>query len=155
MTSSAAATTKTILHVAGYTTCGFYRRAASVVASLSLLFPHRLQLVQHEFTSRDEFREWLIHGTNFRERVSNVGGGGNLRASAHSSSPFCWTSSTADQSSSSSTADSVLEFIGGCDDALEWCRKFAQPPAAAAPGGDVAEMVPDGHTPSHSYDYDL
>mmetsp|Transcript_1554 Transcript_1554/g.2643 ORF Transcript_1554/g.2643 Transcript_1554/m.2643 type:complete len:641 (-) Transcript_1554:345-2267(-) len=154
MTSSAAATTKTILHVAGYTTCGFYRRAASVVASLSLLFPHRLQLVQHEFTSRDEFREWLIHGTNFRERVSNVGGGGNLRASAHSSSPFCWTSSTADQSSSSS-ADSVLEFIGGCDDALEWCRKFAQPPAAAAPGGDVAEMVPDGHTPSHSYDYDL
>mmetsp|Transcript_22226 Transcript_22226/g.33335 ORF Transcript_22226/g.33335 Transcript_22226/m.33335 type:complete len:642 (-) Transcript_22226:382-2307(-) len=155
MTSAAAATTKSIIHVAGYSSCGFYRRAASVVASLSLLFPHRLQLVQHEFTSRDEFREWLIHGTNFRERVGNTLGGGNLRASAHSSSPFCWTSNTADQSSTS--ADSVLEFIGGCDDALDWCRKFAQPPAAPSTDGEanVADMVPDGHSPSHSYDYDL
>mmetsp|Transcript_23849 Transcript_23849/g.40601 ORF Transcript_23849/g.40601 Transcript_23849/m.40601 type:complete len:644 (-) Transcript_23849:377-2308(-) len=157
MTSAAAATTKSIIHVAGYSSCGFYRRAASVVASLSLLFPHRLQLVQHEFTSRDEFREWLIHGTNFRERVGNTLGGGNLRASAHSSSPFCWTSNTADKSSNS--ADSVLEFIGGCDDALDWCRKFAQPPPAPSTStdgeGNIAEMVPDGHSPSHSYDYDL
>eukprot|EP00574_Skeletonema_japonicum_P009413 CAMPEP_0201730002 /NCGR_PEP_ID=MMETSP0593-20130828/20757_1 /ASSEMBLY_ACC=CAM_ASM_000672 /TAXON_ID=267983 /ORGANISM="Skeletonema japonicum, Strain CCMP2506" /LENGTH=642 /DNA_ID=CAMNT_0048222451 /DNA_START=104 /DNA_END=2032 /DNA_ORIENTATION=+ len=155
--TTAAATTKSILHVAGYSSCGFYRRAASVVASLSLLFPHRLQVVQHEFTSRDEFREWLIHGTNFRERVGNLnlGGGGNLRASAHSSSPFCWISNSADQSSS---ADSVLEFIGGCDDTLDWCRKFAQPPAPSTLSNnnvDEAEMVPDGHTPSHSYDYDL
>jgi len=157
MTSTAAAaTTKSIIHVAGYSGCGFYRRAASVVASLSLLFPHKLQLVQHEFNNRDEFREWLIHGTNFRDKVSTIGGGGNLRASAHSSSPFCWTSSSAD-TSSGSNADSVLEFIGGCDDTLDWCRKFAQPPADVAPSSEanVANMVPDGHSPSHSYDYDL
>jgi len=89
--------------------------------------------------------------------VGNTLGGGNLRASAHSSSPFCWTSNTADQSSNS--ADSVLEFIGGCDDALDWCRKFAQPPPAPSTStdgeGNIAEMVPDGHSPSHSYDYDL
>ncbi|KAL7427046.1 hypothetical protein ACHAXM_000691 [Skeletonema potamos] len=151
--AAAAATTKSIIHVAGYSGCGFYRRAASVVASLSLLFPHRLQLVQHEFNNRDEFREWLIHGTNFRDKVSSSRG--NLRASAHSSSPFCWTSSSADPSNVN--ADSVLEFIGGCDDTLDWCRKFAQPPppAAISASNNVATMVPDGHIPSHSYDYDL
>jgi thioredoxin reductase (NADPH) len=165
--AAAAATTKNIIHVAGYSGCGFYRRAASVVASLSLLFPHKLQLVQHEFNNRDEFRDWLIHGSNnFRDKVGNnaniKSGGGNLRATSHSSSPFCWMSSSADKSNDVA-AESVLEFIGGCDDTLDWCRKFAQPSAppssamtnGSAEGNNVAQMVPDGHTPSHSYDYDL
>src|SRR6056300_1418622 len=159
MTNSAAvasAATKNIIHVAGYSGCGFYRRAASVVASLSLLFPHKLQLVQHEFNNRDEFRDWLIHGSNnFRDKVGNSnaniqkgGGGGTLRATSHSSSPFCWMSCSADKSNDVA-ADSVLEFIGGCDDTLDWCRKFAQPSAppsstamtnGSAESNNVAQM---------------
>ena len=144
-------TTKSIIHVAGYGTCGFYRRAASVVASLSLLFPNRLQVVEHEFPSREAYREWLIHGTNFRGRVSEKQG--NLRATSHSSSPFCWLASGAE-----GKVEEVTEFIGGCDDTLDWCRNFARPPSSSsARVGEAikATMVPDGHSPSHSYDYDL
>ena len=68
--TNAAAASKAIIHVAGYSSCGFYRRAASVVASLSLLFPSKVQLVEHEFATRDEYRDWLIHGdANFRNAV--------------------------------------------------------------------------------------
>lgn len=151
MTNAAAAAnaaTKSIIHVAGYGSCGFYRRAASVVASLSLLFPNKLQLVEHEFPSREAYREWLIHGTNFRNGVSEKPG--NLRATGHSSSPFCWTASGAEGG-----VDEVTSFIGGCDDALDWCRSFAQPAPSSAVGKAVATMVPDGHTTSHNYDYDL
>lgn len=146
--TNAAAASKAIIHVAGYSSCGFYRRAASVVASLSLLFPNKLQLVEHEFASRDEYREWLIHGTNFRNGVQ--GKVGNLRASSHSSSPFCWSASGTE-----GCVDEVKEFIGGCDDALDWCRNFAQPPAPSTDEEDVATMVPDGHSPGHNYDYDF
>ena len=107
MTNSAAASaaTKSIIHVAGYSSCGFYRRAASVVASLSLLFPNKLQLIEHEFQSRDEYGEWLIHGSKFRDGVA--GKGGNLRASSHTSSPFCWLAS-----GSEGCVEEVTEFIG-------------------------------------------
>eukprot|EP00584_Thalassiosira_punctigera_P002476 CAMPEP_0172539508 /NCGR_PEP_ID=MMETSP1067-20121228/10703_1 /TAXON_ID=265564 ORGANISM="Thalassiosira punctigera, Strain Tpunct2005C2" /NCGR_SAMPLE_ID=MMETSP1067 /ASSEMBLY_ACC=CAM_ASM_000444 /LENGTH=638 /DNA_ID=CAMNT_0013325207 /DNA_START=198 /DNA_END=2114 /DNA_ORIENTATION=- len=145
--AAASAATK-IIHVAGYKSCGFYRRAASVVASLSLLFPNKLQIVEHEFASRDEYREWLIHGTNFRNAVANAKRG-NLRASNHASSPFCWL---ADGKSGGS--EEVTEFIGGCDDTLDWCRAFASPSSSTAPK-EEARMVPDGHAPGHGYDYDL
>ena len=149
MTNAAAA--KSIIHVAGYGTCGFYKRAASVVASLSLLFPNRLQIVEHEFATRDEYREWLIHGNNFRTSVSKVEGKmGNLRANAHSSSPFCWMASGTE-----GNVEEVTEFIGGCDDALDWCRKFASPAASTGSDEEDVTMVPDGHAPNHSYDYDL
>mmetsp|Transcript_7641 Transcript_7641/g.17293 ORF Transcript_7641/g.17293 Transcript_7641/m.17293 type:complete len:638 (+) Transcript_7641:181-2094(+) len=151
MTNAAAAAnaaTKSIIHVAGYGSCGFYRRAASVVASLSLLFPNKLQLVEHEFPSREAYREWLIHDTNFRNGVGEAHG--NLRATSHSSSPFCWTASGTE-----GCVDEVTSFIGGCDDALDWCRAFAQPAAPSAATKESATMVPDGHSPSHNYDYDL
>ena len=109
MTNSAVASasiTKSIIHVAGYSSCGFYRRAASVVASLSLLFPNKLQLIEHEFQSREEYREWLIHGSKFRDGVA-AGKGGNLRASSHTSSPFCWLAS-----GSEGCVEEVTEFIG-------------------------------------------
>lgn len=153
MTNSAVASaaSKSIIHVAGYSSCGFYRRAASVVASLSLLFPNRLQLVEHEFPSREAYREWLIHGTNFRTGVAGNGAkAGNLRATSHSSSPFCWMASGTD-----GTVEEVTEFIGGCDDTLDWCRRFAQPPPADAKEEDEATMAPDGHVPDHGYEYDL
>lgn len=145
--SAAATATKSIIHVAGYSSCGFYRRAASVVASLSLLFPNKLQLVEHEFPSREAYREWLIHGTNFRNGVGQKQG--NLRATSHSSSPFCWSAGGTDGG-----VDEVTQFIGGCDDTLDWCRNFAQPSASSA-NKEEAQMVPDGHSPSHNHDYDL
>mmetsp|Transcript_4704 Transcript_4704/g.10453 ORF Transcript_4704/g.10453 Transcript_4704/m.10453 type:complete len:638 (-) Transcript_4704:463-2376(-) len=149
--SPAAELTKSIVHVAGYSSCGFYKRAASVVASLSLLFPHRIEVVEHEFATRDAYREWLIHDANFRQAVSGAAGrAGNLRASNHASSPFCWLASGTE-----CNADIVTEFIGGCDDTLDWCRRFAQPPAANESSSEPAQMTPDGHTPSHPYEYDL
>lgn len=147
--TSAAAPTKSILHVAGFSTCGFYQRCASVVASLSLLFPHRLQLVKHEFPSRDEYRNWLIAG-NFRDEVRvNTG---NLRAGDHASSPFCWLASGTGRE-----AESVKEFIGGHDDTLDWCRRFAAPSQTTDDDdtSSLPTMKPDGHDPSHPYEYDL
>lgn len=50
----------------------------------------------------------------------------------------------------------VTEFIGGCDDTLDWCRNFATPQADVANGVSApAAMVPDGHVPDHPYEYDL
>ena len=154
----AAATTKSIIHVAGYSSCGFYRRATSVVASLSLLFPSKLQLVEHEFPNRDAYRDWLIHDTKFRDGVASGRQQGNLRASSHTSSPFCWLGSSAE-----CTVDEATEFIGGCDDTLDWCRKFVEPSnnnnasssSSSSEGSSSIQMIPDGHTKSHNYDYDL
>lgn len=154
-----AATTKSIIHVAGYSSCGFYRRATSVVASLSLLFPSKLQLVEHEFPNRDAYRDWLIHDTKFRDGVASGGSRqqGNLRASSHTSSPFCWLGSSAE-----CTVDEATEFIGGCDDTLDWCRKFVEPSnnnnaasSSSSSESSSIQMIPDGHTKSHNYDYDL
>lgn len=147
---ASAAATKSIIHVAGYSSCGFYRRAASVVASLSLLFPNKIQLVNHEFGTRDEYRAWLIHGTNFRSGVSQTRPG-NVRAGGHSSSPFCWTATSAE----GCRLEEVTQFIGGCDDTLDWCRAFARPAPVPASDAPAARMVPDGHAPDHCYDFDL
>ena len=138
---------KAIIHVAGYSTCGFYRRAASVVASLSTLFPSKIQLVDHEFATRDEYREWLIHGVNFRNGVSEA----DSRAGSHSSSPFCWMAKSAE----GCELEDVTDFIGGCDDTLDWCRAFAQPSPAESATRPIAKMIPDGHSSDHGYDYDL
>ena len=183
--SLAVAASRSIVHVAGYSSCGFYRRAASVVASLTLLFPSKFQLVEHEFPTREAYREWLIRsdgGGGFRVGVGRrPAAPGNLRATSHSSSPFCWLSSPSPSSSSSSSSSSspssppdgsarvedVVEFIGGCDDTLEWCRKLLaaqQQQLEQQQGGGggetrpspvAAAMVPDGHVPGHGYDYDL
>ena len=61
----------------------FYRRASSVLGSLSVLFPTKIKVVDHSFPSRAEYRQWLIEG-GFREKVSDA------RAHGHSSSPFTW-----------------------------------------------------------------
>ena len=53
-------------------------------------------------------------------------------------------------------AESVTEFIGGHDDTLDWCRRFAAPAASAKDDdASIPSMVPDGHTPDHPYEYDL
>ena len=122
---------------------GFYRRASSVLASLSVLFPSKIKVVDHTFPSRTEYRKWLIEG-GFREQVSDA------RAHGHSSSPFTWISDAAGEPDSAS----ITEFIGGHDDTLAWCRKYCAPATDAAPTS-VAAMADDGHRADHGYDYDL
>ena len=103
-----------------------------------MLFPSRIRVIPHEFATRDEYRNWLIDGSEpFRESFN-----GDSRAEKHTSSPFTWFEGT-----SSNT------FLGGCDDTLAWCRKFASP--AGNTSGESAIMKPDGHVEGNSYDYDL
>lgn len=132
------------LHIAGWTSCGFYSRAASVVGSLSILFPNRLKVVHHAFPDRTAYRQWLIEG-GFRDKVNDI------RATTHSSSPFVWLGKTAEEEP---LAEDVLKFVGGHDDTLTWCRSFASPAKDSAT--EVAAcMKDDGHCSTHEYDYDL
>lgn len=124
----------------------FYRRASSVLGSLSVLFPTKIKVVDHSFPSRAEYRQWLIEG-GFREKVSDA------RAHGHSSSPFTWIAETAGEPDPAA----IKDFIGGHDDTLGWCREYCAP--ADASGGaaptSVATMADDGHKGDHGYDYDL
>mmetsp|Transcript_1343 Transcript_1343/g.1652 ORF Transcript_1343/g.1652 Transcript_1343/m.1652 type:complete len:621 (+) Transcript_1343:166-2028(+) len=140
-----------ILHVAGWSNCGFYKRATSVLTSLSLLFPTRLKVVQHEHASRDEFRSWLIDG-GFRSELLDS------RAHTHTSSPFVWT---AKRATAKPLSKDVVDFVGGCDDTLDFCRKFCTPADEKDGGleeGKIAKMMEDGFgtgDADHGYDYDL
>ena len=144
-----------VLHVAGWSTCGFYKRATSVVSSLALLFPTRLKLVKVEFPTRDEYREWLIEG-GFRDRFSDS------RASKHTSSPFTWLIKEAQSSLRGKSTSSSLErdidvngFVGGCDDTLDWCRLFCTP-SNIDKFAEKATLVDDGQSETtEKYDYDL
>mmetsp|Transcript_16670 Transcript_16670/g.23489 ORF Transcript_16670/g.23489 Transcript_16670/m.23489 type:complete len:616 (-) Transcript_16670:280-2127(-) len=130
-----------ILHIAGWSTCGFYRRASSVLGSLALLFPTKLKVVDHDMGSRADYRSWLIEG-GFRDKFPDS------RAHSHSSSPFVWVGD------SQSIDDPPKDYVGGHDDTLAWCRSFMKP--AEASTSEAAElMAEDGHTSDHSYDYDL
>jgi len=135
-------TNPNILHVAGWSTCTFYLRAAKVLSSLAVLFPGKLKVIEHEFVTRDEYRGWLIDG-GFRANVPNE------RAHNHNSSPFVWFSSTEERDT---LPKGGVTFLGGHDDTIEWCRKFCTP---SVDEGSKAEMVNDGHTKEHGYDYDL
>jgi len=132
-----------ILHIAGWQSCGFYQRASGALGALSLLFPTRLKVVDHSFSSRDEYRSWLIDG-NFREGLNDP------RAHSHTSSPFCWVSKRA---TAKPLAKDITGFIGGCDDTLDFCRKLCNP--KDTDDGEVATMVDDGFQSDHEYDYDL
>lgn len=133
------------LHVAGWQNCGFYKRASSVLVSLSLLFPTRLKVVQHEYPNREEYRNWLIEN-NFRSQLKDS------RAHTHTSSPFVWISKRA---TDKPLAKDVITFVGGCDDTLDFCRKFCEPKEQGSSGGNDCEMVNDGYSEDHEYDYDL
>eukprot|EP00594_Rhizosolenia_setigera_P012622 CAMPEP_0178968562 /NCGR_PEP_ID=MMETSP0789-20121207/18340_1 /TAXON_ID=3005 /ORGANISM="Rhizosolenia setigera, Strain CCMP 1694" /LENGTH=628 /DNA_ID=CAMNT_0020654539 /DNA_START=51 /DNA_END=1937 /DNA_ORIENTATION=+ len=146
-----------ILHIAGWSTCGFYKRASTVLASLSTLFPNKIKVVDHTFPSRAEYRAWLIDG-GFRDKVIDA------RAHNHASSPFTWIATSASVGNLRGVAPESLlnpdpadieSFIGGCDDTLEWCRLFCSPSSSDNDGPDEVTMAADGHTTSHGYDYDL
>jgi len=132
------------LHIAGWATCGFYKRGVSVLSSLSILFPTRIKVVEHEYASREEYRSWLIE-KGFRDEVQDS------RAHSHTSSPFVWT---AKRATAKPLSKDVIDFVGGCDDTMEFCRKFCEPKAVEEDVGGVT-MVDDGYSPDHEFDYDL
>mmetsp|Transcript_29207 Transcript_29207/g.44589 ORF Transcript_29207/g.44589 Transcript_29207/m.44589 type:complete len:614 (-) Transcript_29207:482-2323(-) len=133
-----------ILHIAGWNSCGFYQRASGCLGSLATLFPTRLKVVDHNFDSRDDYRNWLIDG-GFRDEVPDT------RAHKHTSSPFVWTSK---RPTAKPISKDILGFVGGCDDTLDFCRKFCSPKDEANSENEVT-MVDDGFDASHEYDYDL
>jgi len=138
------------LHIAGWNTCSFYKKASQVLTSIAILFPSRVKVVDHCFNSRNEYREWLIDGTDgkdaFRKCIPDA------RAAKHTSSPFVWKASDV---AIPPTTSSVTGFIGGHDDTMSWCRAFC------APGGDgsmktsIPSAASDGYDPNHTFDYDL
>lgn len=137
-----------VVHIAGYNGCGFYRRAASVVSSLTILFPSRIKVVEHAFADRAAFRTWLIDDGGFRSKFADS------RASGHSSAPFVWF---AREASEEPNADDIEGYLGGHDDTLAWCRDFVAPSTGASTGvtAQSSAMVDDGHSADHGYDYDL
>jgi len=131
-----------ILHIAGWSSCAFYRRASSVLSSLAVLFPTRIKVVEHEFPDRTGYRTWLIDG-GFRDKVQDT------RAHTHSSSPFVWFSAAMTEKPDE---NDIEGFIGGHDDTLDYCRTLFQPCDDVLSG---ITMVGDAHATDHSYDYDL
>jgi len=145
-----------ILHVAGMQSCGFYKRITSCVSSLSLLFPNRVKLVEHDFGDRTKFREWLVDG-GFRNHFDDKAG------KEHVACPVVWFGKNAaavDSSSSGGTSNApdpadIEKYLGGHDATLDWCRDFMQPAKPGPWNKADAVMVEDGHVADHSYDYDL
>lgn len=50
-----------------------------------------------------------------------------------------------------------IDYLGGHDDTLDWCRNFLTPAEGAIGGKSASEasMVDDGHSSEHGFDYDL
>jgi len=126
-----------------FITGGFYSRTASVLSSMSLLFPTRLKVVKHDFQDRTHFRSWLIDN-GFRENFTDT------RAHTHSASPVVWFSK---EETAEPSADDIEKYLGGHDDALNWCRSILSPLDDKVEEG--VTMVEDGYTADHSYDFDL
>ena len=122
---------------------GFYKRANSVLASLSILFPTRIKVVVHEYPSREEYRSWLVD-KDFRSELKDP------RAHSHTSSPFVWVSKRA---TAKPLSKDVTDFIGGCDDTMDFCRNLCEPKEVEGDGG--VTMEEDGFATGHGFDYDL
>ena len=114
-----------------------------MLSSISLLFPTRIKVVEHEFADRNGYRSWLIDG-GFRDAMHNE------KAKAHSSSPFVWFSEAA---TPEPKIEEISSYLGGHDDTLNWCRGFLSPTVSSEP--PTSNMVDDGYTKEHTYDYDL
>ena len=121
---------------------GFYRRVSNVLTSLSLLFPTRLKVIEHDFVDRDGYREWLVDG-GFRNHFLEA------PAKQHVACPLVWFAKTFQEGTPNAT--DIEKYLGSHDEAMDWCRGFLSPTKAAP----EAEMVNDGHTTDHGYDYDL
>jgi len=134
-----------ILHIAGWSTCGFFKKTTSVLSSLATLFPSRLRVIDHAFPSRDAYRAWLIEG-GFRDHFSDK------RARSHTSSPFVWRSASLLRLPHEDEPK-VIEFVGGHDDSMKWCQMFFSPTEKET--FNNMNMLKDGYDSDHPYEYDL
>jgi len=134
-----------ILHVAGHSSCGFYNRITRCLSSMSLLFPNRLRIIEHEFDNRTEFRQWLVDD-GFRNNFCDSEG------KEHVACPLVWISKN--PSDGDPDPADIETYLGGHDATLDWCRYFMEP-APMALVRQEPEMVDDGHKEDHAYDYDL
>jgi thioredoxin reductase (NADPH) len=120
--------------------------------SIAILFPSRLQVIDHKFADRSSYRSWLLDEQpegGFRQAFTDP------RAHAHCTSPLVWlgcnTNKTPDR-------HAIEAYVGGHDDTLAWCRAFMTPQdesESTAHTSSGNDMVEDGHVPDHGYDYDL
>lgn len=146
-----------VLHVAGWGSCGFYCRVRSVLSSLSILFPTKLKVIDHEFADRSQYRAWLIN-----EEDQDAGGFRNNfkdsdKAQSHTSSPFLWFASgmpAEGEATCNPDPAAIEKYLGGHDDTLAWCREFFSPADPNSMKGE-AVMKDDGHAAEHGYEYDL
>lgn len=135
-----------------------------ILRSLSILFPSRIQVIEHDFPDRLSYRSWLIEGTTpFRLHFPE-----SSKARSHSSSPFVWftkTTSTTTTPASSIITDTtdlqslcdpndIEKYLGGHDDTIEWCRSFLTP-TTSTQKEQKQQAVPDGYVKDHPYEYDL
>jgi thioredoxin reductase (NADPH) len=122
---------------------GFYKRVTSVLSSLSLLFPSRLKVVEHDFGDRTKFRTWLVDD-GFRDCFAEGPG------REHVACPIVWFGKSSLEGEPNPT--DVDSYLGGHDVALDWCRDFLKPSDVEK---QLANMIFDGHTKDHGYQYDL
>jgi thioredoxin reductase (NADPH) len=116
-----------------------------------VLFPTRIQVVEHAFEDRTAYRAWLLEGDDpFRNKFVET------KAREHSSSPFVWTTTTSTKDGGEDD-DKNKSYMGGHDDTLQWCRNFCSPTTSTSTSSSTTNniMVDDGHSSQHGYDYDL
>ena len=123
---------------------GFYNRVTKCLSSMSLLFPNRLRVIEHEFDSRTKFRQWLVDD-GFRNNF------GEEEGKSHVACPLVWIS--AKSSGDDPDPADIEKYLGGHDATLDWCRDFMKPAPMRAVGD--SKMIDDGHKADHGFDYDL
>ena len=136
------------LTVAGYRSCGYFQKAANVAAALEHLYASRVQVQILESPDRSAYKSWLASSLP-KDRLG-------ARAASHTSSPICWLGDASDDRAE-------LEFIGGCDDFLEYARSnfLALPGSGRAAGGGAGAKATDAAAARDAagdggeYDYDL
>lgn len=129
------------LNIAGFATCGAFKRAVCAVQGLAVIFPTKIGANVHSYETRDEYMTWLAENR------------GSFNQEGHKTSPFVWFDDG--------------KFLGGCDDTLAWCRHqlnnpsdsvLITPPAiptAAAVAASVDEPQHPSVAQPHSFDYDI
>jgi len=129
---------------------GFSKRVYACLSSLSVLFPNRLKVIQHEFDDRAKYRAWLID-SGFRSHFTDPSG------QEHTTSPCVWFGKDPESTKTPPDPADIEKYLGGHDATLDWCRSLVQSPTTKqGPWNRVdATMVDDGHKADHPYDYDL
>ena len=122
----------------------FFQKAKSVLQGLSLIFPDRVSLEVHEFSTRDEFMTWLPAN---RDAIGAPG---------HRSSPFVWfepghvlggcddTIAWAKATFASSSDDIVaVPLFGSCDDTIAWAKATFASSSDAASSSAASSSTPN------------